>query len=106
MRPGGDVRVSGDRYGPGRARDQPVPRDHRLHVLRRDPPRGSRHFHVTYSGRKASIDIESLEVLSGQLPTPQLRLVRGWAGLHQPDLLENWRRARREEPLERIEPLP
>jgi len=43
-----------------------------------DPP----HFHVRYSGQKALIAIETLEVLRGQLPPRALSLVREWAALH------------------------
>jgi hypothetical protein len=32
--------------------------------------------------------------------------VSEWAALHYNELLANWERARREEPLEPIEPLP
>jgi hypothetical protein len=40
------------------------------------------------------------------VPPRALALVREWAALHQEELLANWRRARREEPLQPIEPLP
>jgi hypothetical protein len=35
-----------------------------------------------------------------------LTLVAKWAALHHDELLANWERARREEPLEPIDPLP
>jgi hypothetical protein len=35
-----------------------------------------------------------------------LTLVAKWAPLHHDELLANWERARREEPLEPIDPLP
>jgi len=35
-----------------------------------------------------------------------LALVEEWATLHQDELVANWERARREEPLQPIEPLP
>ena len=40
---------------------------------------GRPHFHATYGGRDASIDIESLEILAGSFLTNGLRLVRHWA---------------------------
>ena len=66
---------------------------------------GRSHFHATYGGDEASIDIEDLEVIAGQLPPRALRLVIEWARSHQAELRENWDRARRHQPLEPIEPL-
>jgi hypothetical protein len=62
------------------------------------------HFHAEYAGAIASIGVGG-EVLAGSLPRRQLRLVRQWAQLHREELLANWERARRREPLERIAPL-
>jgi hypothetical protein len=67
---------------------------------------GRPHFHAGYAGDEASIDIEDLEVLAGRLPPRALRLVVEWGGAHQEELRENWDRARRHEPLERVDPLP
>jgi hypothetical protein len=64
------------------------------------------HFHATYAGQVAEIQIESLEVLDGWLPPRALRLVIEWAGLHQDELLDNWNRARAHERLSAIDPLP
>jgi hypothetical protein len=62
------------------------------------------HFHAEYGGAVTSVAIDGT-VLAGTLPTRQLRLVREWAHLHQDELMTNWDRARRLEPLERIAPL-
>jgi hypothetical protein len=67
---------------------------------------GRPHFHARYGGDEASVELGSLQVLAGGLPTRALRLVREWAAEHESELRENWERARRHEPLERIEPLP
>jgi hypothetical protein len=64
------------------------------------------HFHATYAGQVAEIQIESLEVLDGWIPPRALRLVIEWAGLHQDELLDNWHRARGHERLSAIDPLP
>ena len=63
------------------------------------------HFHARYAGRAASIDFAG-DLIAGSLPRRALALVGEWASLHQDELLENWKRARREEPLQPIEPLP
>lgn len=62
------------------------------------------HFHAEYGGSVASVDLEG-NVLGGSLSDRRLRLVREWAQLHRDELLANWERARRREPLERIAPL-
>jgi len=48
------------------------------------------HFHVRYSGFKATVGIETLAVLSGSLPRTAERLVIEWATAHQADLMEDW----------------
>lgn len=63
------------------------------------------HFHARYAGQAASIDFAG-EVIAGALPPRALRLVAEWAGLHRDDLTANWERARRDEQLEPIAPLP
>ena len=67
---------------------------------------GVPHFHAAYAEHRASIDIETLEILGGSLPDRAYRLVREWATLHQDELRLSWERARAGLPLERIDPLP
>ena len=63
------------------------------------------HFHVRYGGQRALVGIESLTLLEGTL-SPRVRgLVVEWASMHQEELMEDWERARRQEPLEPIVPL-
>ncbi len=45
------------------------------------------------------------EVLAGSLEHRALQFVREWAGLHRSEILANWERARRNEPLLGIDPL-
>jgi Domain of unknown function (DUF4160) len=51
---------------------------------------------------EANVSIESGEVIEGRLPPAAARLVREWTALNREQLLDNWNRARRSEPLERI----
>lgn len=67
-----------------------------------EPP----HFHAQYAEHSAKVSIETGEVMRGRLPRRALRLIREWAGLHREELAENWRRARRDDVLKAIEPLP
>jgi len=62
------------------------------------------HFHAAHSGHRASLRLDGT-ILAGSLPPRALKLVRRWASLHQAELVENWRRARAQEPLCDIEPL-
>ena len=63
------------------------------------------HFHVRYGGRKAVVSIAPFVVMHGRLPPRVLGLVFEWASMHRVDLIENWRRARRQATLRRIPPL-
>ena len=65
---------------------------------------GRPHFHARYGGDEASLTIEPVEVLAGEL-SPCAAARQDWASDHQEELRENWDRARRHEPLHRIEPL-
>jgi hypothetical protein len=56
------------------------------------------HFHAYHAGRRASVSVDGT-VLA-------LQFVREWAGLHREEILANWDRARRSEPLLDIPPLP
>jgi hypothetical protein len=63
------------------------------------------HFHAKYSEQRASFTIQELQLLEGTLPPRIVSLVLEWAFLHREELMENWERARREEPLRKIAPL-
>lgn len=66
---------------------------------------GIPHFHAAYSGHRASIAIETLEILAGSLPPRAYRLVRQWAVEHGEELAANWERARMRQPIRPIDPL-
>ena len=63
------------------------------------------HFHVKYAEFEAVIDIETLSVLSGDLPPRALGLVMEWATLHKEELKMDWEKALKQEPLKKIAPL-
>jgi hypothetical protein len=48
------------------------------------------HFHVYYAEFKATFSIHSCEIIDGELPRKQTRLVQAWAELHQEELLRDW----------------
>ena len=64
------------------------------------------HFHVRYSGYKATVGIQEVAVLTGDLPRTAERLVLEWAAEHQAELMEDWSLCQSmQQPLQ-IEPLP
>jgi len=67
---------------------------------------GRPHFHARYAQHDVSVAINDLEILGGSLPSRALALVREWAAAHRDELQENWERARKDLPLEKIDPLP
>jgi hypothetical protein len=63
------------------------------------------HVHARYSGDEASIRIDNGEVLAGEIPRKQLRLVQAWIELHRDELFANWELAVEGEPPYKIAPL-
>ncbi len=47
---------------------------------------GRPHFHASYGGDEATVDIESLAILAGGLPPRGQRLVVEWAKTHRSEL--------------------
>lgn len=48
------------------------------------------HIHAIYGEYVSAIDINSFEVIEGDLPNKALLLVREWMKINQKDLLEMW----------------
>ena len=63
------------------------------------------HFHATYGGSSVIVSIRDIEVLEGNMPSKQLKMLLGWAALHQDELLENWSLAEQNQELFPIDPL-
>lgn len=64
------------------------------------------HFHAEYAEYEVVIEIETLAVIAGNLPSRALGLVIEWASLHQEELKVAWKGAVNLEPTGKIEPLP
>lgn len=58
---------------------------------------GVPHFHAIYGDFSGVFEIETLEMIEGELPQRAQRLVRDWAGQHRADLQEMWRTQRFQE---------
>lgn len=63
------------------------------------------HFHAYYQNYTAVYGIDPIEVLGGELPRGQQRLVEAWAELHWGELLENWERLQAGQVRYKIAPL-
>ena len=63
------------------------------------------HFHVYYNEFRASVDIRTGEMIEGNLPRKQQKLVMAWAELHQEELRANWRLVMNGENPFKIQPL-
>ena len=63
------------------------------------------HFHGYYQESVAVFGINPIEIISGELPSRQRRIVEAWAELHQQELLVNWNRLQSGEKPMPIEPL-
>ena len=63
------------------------------------------HIHARYGEYEASIAIEDGEILSGDLPRKQLRLVQAWIELRRDELLADWELAVSGEAPYKIAPL-
>ena len=48
------------------------------------------HIHVVYGEYIGAINIQTLEMLEGDLPPKALSLVKEWAAQHKTELLEIW----------------
>ncbi|MBQ9020201.1 DUF4160 domain-containing protein [Candidatus Saccharibacteria bacterium] len=62
------------------------------------------HIHVSYQGKEATFSLDG-EIIEGELPKKQIKLVSAWCILHEPELKANWELSRQKEELFRIEPL-
>lgn len=63
------------------------------------------HVHAYYQGTKAVFSIDPVELIAGQLPRRQRRLVEAWMELYQEELLENWKLANAGDQIGKIPPL-
>jgi hypothetical protein len=63
------------------------------------------HFHAEYGESEAVYEIDTLDILRGQLPRRAHSMVIEWALGHRNELRANWLRAREGLSPEQIEPL-
>jgi hypothetical protein len=63
------------------------------------------HFHAYYQDDVAIIAVDKIELIGGNLPNRQQRLVEAWAEIPQSELLEDWQYLQSGRPPSRIAPL-
>ncbi|MBQ7971071.1 MAG: DUF4160 domain-containing protein [Clostridia bacterium] len=62
------------------------------------------HFHVYFGDYEATFGVDG-ELLAGNLPHKQFKLVQAWAAIHEDELYKAWNNAVRSEPFDKIQPL-
>ena len=67
---------------------------------------GAGQIHAKHGEDEACVEIATGDVIQGMLPRRALNHLIEWLRLHRTELEENWARARRQEPLNAIGPLP
>jgi Domain of unknown function (DUF4160) len=63
------------------------------------------HIHVYYQDFVSVIDIQTYELMEGELPPKQLRLVLAWIEIHKDELIADWELCQNGEKPFSIEPL-
>lgn len=63
------------------------------------------HFHAEYAGYGISVSIQTLEVLSGEMPKRPLSLILEWASGNRAALLEDWELCMKRQAPKKIDPL-
>ena len=63
------------------------------------------HFHAYYQEAVGVYAVDTIELIAGQLPRRQHRLVEAWAELHQRELLAGWERLQSGQMPFKIDPL-
>ena len=73
----------------------------KMNYREHNPP----HIHVEYNEYRAVYGIDSCELMNGELPQAQSRLVLAWMEIHRDELLANWKLSELKEELYKIDPL-
>ena len=63
------------------------------------------HFHAYYQEYKGIFSINSCEMIEGNIPSKQIKLIIAWAELHKDELLADWELANNGERPYSIDPL-
>ncbi len=72
----------------------------KMYWMDHNPP----HIHVIYNEHEAIFDFDG-NLIDGELPIKQQKLIVAWIVLHEDELKANWKLAENKEPLFKIDPL-
>lgn len=62
------------------------------------------HIHVQYEDKKATIDINKIQKIEGDIKEKDLKVIYRWMKLRKNEIINNWNLARQHEPLIPIMP--
>jgi len=62
------------------------------------------HIHAIYGDHELVIALDG-EVLEGEMPSKQLKMLEGWMAIHEDELVANWKMLSEGEGFFKIEPL-
>ena len=63
------------------------------------------HFHAFYQNDTAVFSVNPVDLITGEMPRPQRRLIEAWAELHKAELQDDWGRLQAGQPALPIIPL-
>jgi hypothetical protein len=64
------------------------------------------HFHAIYNEYRALFDIETGELLQGEMPVKQMKFIQVWTEIHKNELIENFSTLRKDiQSCKKIKPL-
>ncbi len=63
------------------------------------------HFHAYYQDATSTFDIRKGELIEGNIPRRQIKLIEAWIELHQDELLADWQLTENNDLPFSIEPL-
>ena len=63
------------------------------------------HIHAKYAEFSGSFDIATAEMIAGNLPSRQIRLIQAWIEIHRDELNADWSLAVEGQELFKIDPL-
>ncbi len=55
-------------------------------------PHHLQHFHAYYQDSTAVFALDPVDMIAGEFPRRQRRLVEAWAKVHQAELIDDWSR--------------
>ncbi len=62
------------------------------------------HFHAKYGEYEVVVEIETGKI-EGTMPKRALQMIQEWREFHKAELIDNWKKAEQNKPIEKIKPL-